>query len=54
MLLATGLIKAEVQTLHSTARYAAPHAATVFRITEEGYAELGSIWDTRPQHGGTG
>lgn len=54
VLAATGLIEAEIETLGSTARYAASRVATVFRITEEGYAELGSMLDTRTQHGATG
>ena len=54
VLLATGLIEAEIEKPQSTARYAASRAATVFRITEEGYAEVRSMWDTRTQDGGTG
>ncbi|MDR6890909.1 MULTISPECIES: hypothetical protein [Variovorax] len=54
VLLATGLIEAEIQTSRPTGRYAASRAATVFRITEAGYAELRSMRDTRTHDGGTG
>lgn len=40
VLLATGLIEAEIQALDSTTRYAPSQAATVIRITEEGLAEI--------------
>lgn len=43
VLLATGLIEAEIQALESTRRYAAPRVATVIRITEDGLAELGKM-----------
>jgi len=40
VLMATGMIEAEIEALDSTARYAASQAATVVRITEEGLAEI--------------
>lgn len=54
VLLATGLIEAEIQALDSTARYAASRAATVIRIKEAGFAELARMWDTRAREEGTG
>ncbi|MCR8958792.1 hypothetical protein M0765_013960 [Variovorax sp. S2] len=40
VLLATGLIEAEITTLKTTTSYASPRLATVVRITKEGRAEL--------------
>lgn len=53
VLLATGLIDAEIQALEPTARYAASPFAKVIRITEDGFAELGKMWDTRVREEGT-
>jgi len=54
VLLATGLIDAEIQALESTVRYASAHAATVVRITPAGLAELAGMADARIREGGTG
>jgi hypothetical protein len=54
VLLATGLIDAEIKALDSTGRYAAPRAATVIRIKEDGFAELARMWDARVHEEGTG
>ncbi|WGT62431.1 hypothetical protein [Variovorax paradoxus] len=54
VLLATGLIEAEIETLHSTPRYAASRAAMVLRITEAGHAEARTMWDTRTHSNGKG
>jgi hypothetical protein len=54
VLLATGLIEAEIQALDSTLRYAASRVATVLRITEEGFAELARMRDARVNEEGTG
>ncbi|KLN53545.1 hypothetical protein [Variovorax paradoxus] len=43
VLLATGLIEAQVGTLLPTARYASPRVATVTRITEDGLAEVAKM-----------
>lgn len=43
VLVATGLIDAEITTLSSTAPYALPRLATVTRITEDGRAELAKM-----------
>lgn len=43
VLVATGLIEAEVVALRSTARYAASRVATVVRITEAGLAEIAKM-----------
>jgi hypothetical protein len=40
VLMATGMIEAEIEALDSTVRYASSQAATVVRITEEGFAEI--------------
>jgi hypothetical protein len=40
VLLATGLIEAEIGALAPTVRYAASQVATVVRITEAGFAEI--------------
>jgi hypothetical protein len=45
VLLATGLIEADIQSLESTARYAASRVATVRRITDEGLAEIAKMGD---------
>lgn len=45
VLLATGLIEAEITVLKSTARYAASEVATVIRITEDGLAEIAKMGD---------
>jgi hypothetical protein len=45
VLLATGLIEAEIKTLKATARYAASQVATVIRITEDGLAEIAKMGD---------
>lgn len=47
VLLATGLIEAEIQALESTVRYATSHVATVLRITEAGFTELAKMGDAR-------
>jgi hypothetical protein len=54
VLLATGLIEAEIQALDSTARYAASRVAQVLRITEDGFAELARMRDARVVEDGTG
>jgi hypothetical protein len=54
VLAATGLIEAEIQALESTVRYATSRFAKVTRITEDGYAELARMWDTRVGQEGTG
>ena len=54
VLLATGLIEAEIPALEPTVRYTAPRVATVIRITEDGFAELAKMWDTRVREEGTG
>ena len=54
VLLATGLIEAEIRALKSTARYANADAATVVRITEAGLAELIGMSDARVGEEGTG
>ncbi|MET3444561.1 hypothetical protein ABIC94_005374 [Variovorax paradoxus] len=54
VLLATGLIEAEIQALESTVRYATSRVATVGRITEAGLAELSKMRDARFREGGTG
>jgi hypothetical protein len=54
VLLATGLIEAQIQALDSTGRYTAPRVATVTRITAAGLAELEGLWDTRSHEDGTG
>jgi hypothetical protein len=45
VLLATGLIEAEIKALRSSARYAASQVATVIRITEDGLAEIAKMGD---------
>ncbi|MCR8958786.1 hypothetical protein M0765_013930 [Variovorax sp. S2] len=40
MLVATGLIEAEFESIRTRARHAVWHVATVTRITEEGITEL--------------
>jgi len=45
VLLATGLIEAEINALGSSARYAASQVATVIRITEDGLAEIAKMGD---------
>lgn len=45
VLLATGLIEAEIKTLRLSARYAASQVATVIRITEDGLAEIAKMGD---------
>jgi hypothetical protein len=47
VLLATGLIDAEVRALGSTARYAISGVATVVRITDAGLAEIAKMGDVR-------
>ncbi|MDR6891043.1 MULTISPECIES: hypothetical protein [Variovorax] len=45
VLLATGLIEAEIVPLKVNAPYVSPRLATVFRITEEGRAEIVKMGD---------
>ncbi|TWD85844.1 hypothetical protein FB547_105356 [Variovorax beijingensis] len=45
VLLATGLIEAEIRALRSSARYAASQVATVICITEDGLAEIAKMGD---------
>ncbi|MDQ0028087.1 hypothetical protein J2X90_005940 [Variovorax paradoxus] len=45
VLLATGLIEAEIRALRSNGRYAASQVATVVRITEDGLAEIAKMGD---------
>lgn len=45
VLVATGLIEAEITTLKATARYPASQVATVIRITEDGLAEIAKMGD---------
>lgn len=45
VLMATGLIEAEILAPKSAARYAASRAATVVRITEAGRAEIAKMGD---------
>jgi hypothetical protein len=45
VLLATGLIEAEITTLTSTAAYLSSSLATVTRITADGIAELAKMSD---------
>ena len=45
VLLATGLIEADITVLKSTARYASAQVATVTRITEDGLAEIAKMGD---------
>ncbi|MEJ1126142.1 hypothetical protein V9L20_01095 [Variovorax sp. CCNWLW225] len=54
VLLATGLIEAEIQALDPTGPYVASRFAKVIRITEDGYDELARMWDTRVREQGTG
>jgi hypothetical protein len=54
VLLATGLIEAEIPALESTVRYANAHVATVVRITPAGVAELGGMAGARVREEGTG
>ncbi|MEJ1171021.1 hypothetical protein V9L21_18260 [Variovorax sp. CCNWLW235] len=54
VLLATGLIEAEIQALESTVRYATSRVATVLRITEAGFTELAKMGDARFREEGTG
>lgn len=49
VLAATGLIEAEFARLQAHAPYATPGLATVFRITDEGHAEIAKA-DTIPKH----
>lgn len=43
VLLATGLIEAELRDLKSSARHAVSKVATVLRITEDGLAEIAKM-----------
>lgn len=43
MLVATGLIEAQFESIRTRARHAIWHVATVTRITEEGMAELAGM-----------
>jgi hypothetical protein len=43
VLLATGLIEAEIATLKSTSPYVSPRMATVIRITDDGRAEIAKM-----------
>ncbi|KQU89091.1 hypothetical protein ASC78_23280 [Variovorax sp. Root318D1] len=45
VLVATGLIEAEIAALKPTDPYAASRIATVIRITEEGLAEIAKMGD---------
>jgi len=45
VLLATGLIEAEIRALRSNGRYAVSQVATVVRITEDGLAEIAKMGD---------
>ncbi|MBT2334683.1 hypothetical protein J7E49_12300 [Variovorax paradoxus] len=45
VLLATGLIEAEIRASEPTGRYAASSVATVTRITEDGLAEIAKMGD---------
>jgi hypothetical protein len=47
VLLATGLIEAEISALGPTARYSSAQVATVIRLTDAGIAQLAKMWDTR-------
>jgi hypothetical protein len=48
VLLATGLIEAEITTLKSTSPYVSSRMATVTRITEDGHAEIAKMGDVAP------
>lgn len=52
VLAATGLIEAEFVALNARAPYALPGLATVFRITDEGRAEIAKR-ETVPKHEAT-
>ena len=45
VLVATGLIEAEIAPCKPAARYASPRLATVLRITEHGLAEIAKMGD---------
>jgi hypothetical protein len=47
MLVATGLVEAEFETIRTRARYAVWHVATVTRITQEGMAEIAAASSVR-------
>jgi len=49
VLVATGLIEADIAPLHPTGPYAASRMATVKRITEDGAAEIAKMSDAPKQ-----